>query len=236
MPQTHPHRPDPSPERPPVGVFLVPPRRQAPLAGAVPWHGIDPQRLAWLIRHYTTAGDIVLDVDAHPTVTRAARYLRRQPAVIATDGTTTRVRLIGVRARPARLRRCGGGGVKLLLADLPRPGNDRLGLRATADALQHWHRLLRPGGFLLAAVTTRTLQPGCASHRSMVISAARVAGLRYHQHLPVLLVPLPEAEPRTDPATAATTPPALVDGRHLPIHVDVLAFAATTITEDVADA
>ena len=134
MPQTPQHTPDPSPGRPRVGLFLVPAhQRRAPLSGADAWHGLDPHRLAWLIRHYTRAGDVVLDLDAHPSV-------------------------------------------------------------------------------------------------------ARAAGLRYHQHLPVLLVPLPDTEPRTDPATAATTRPALLDGQHARVHLDVLAFGSTTTNPEATDA
>jgi len=233
MPQTHQHTPEPSPERPRVGLFLVPPHRQrVPLADEAAWYGLDPQRLAWLIRHYTHAGDVVLDLDAHPTVARAARHLRRHPAILVTDSDTTRVRLTGTRVRSARLRRLPHSGVSLLLAGMPDPGGDRLGLHAMTESMRRWHRLLRPGGFLLTVVSAAGPLPGRISSRSLVITAARAAGLRYHQHLPVLLVPLPTAEPRTDATRAAGTPPALLDGRHLPIHLDILAFAATTTTTD----
>ncbi|MEV8515915.1 hypothetical protein [Dactylosporangium sp. NPDC051484] len=234
MPQ---HTPDPSPERPRVGLFLVPAhRRRAPLADADAWHGLDPHRLAWLIRHYTRAGDVVLDLDAHPAVARAARYLHRYPAVLVPDGATSRVRLTGIRARPAHIRRLTDSGVSLLLAGLPRPGADRISLRAMTDAMSQWRRLLHPGGFLLAVLPARTPEPGRISQRSAVVTAARAAGLRYHQHIPVLAVPLPDAEPRTDAATAASTRPALLDGRHVPIHIDVLAFGSTTTDQEAADA
>jgi len=104
------------------------------------------------------------------------------------------------------------------------------------EAMHRWHRLLRPGGFMLTVVPATGPEPGRISHRSLVITAARAAGLRYHQHLPVLLVPLPTAEPRTDASRAAGTRPALLDGRHLPIHLDVLAFAATTTDQEATDA
>ncbi|MEV4512575.1 hypothetical protein AB0K00_26850 [Dactylosporangium sp. NPDC049525] len=206
------------------------------MADAESWYGLDPHRLAWLIRHYTRAGDVVLDLDAHPTVARAARYLRRHPAALVTDGDTSRIRLTGIRARPARIRSLTDGGVSLLLAGLPRPGGDRLGLRALTDVMEQWRRLLCPGGFVLTVLPARTPEPGRISRRSAVITAARVAGLRYHQHLPVLLVPLPEIESRTDPATAASTRPALLHGRHAPIHLDVLAFGTTSTDQEAADA
>lgn len=235
MPQTHPHSPEPSSERPRVGLFLIPPHhRAAPLDDPAAWYGIDPQRLAWLIRHYTRDGDVVLDLDNHPSVASAARYLNRRPATIATDGDQTRLRFTD--DRPARVRHLAEDGVALLLAGLPRPGADHIGPHATAEAMHQWHRLLRPGGFMLTALPAGGPQPGRISMRSTVITAARTAGLRYHQHLPVLLVPLPAVEPRTDAAHAASTRPALLDGRHLPIHLDVLAFTTTTIDQEAADA
>jgi hypothetical protein len=234
MPQTFPHTPDSSSERPRVGLFLVPVhRRAAPLADAAAWYGLDPQRLGWLIRHYTRDGDVVLDLDNHPTVASAARYLHRHPATITTDGEHTRVRFTD--DRPARAR-LAEEGIALLLAGLPRPGGDRLGLHSTTEAMHQWHRLLRPGGFILTALPAAGTHPGRISRRSTVITAAQAAGLRYHQHLPVLLVPLPALEPRTDAATAASTRPALLDGRHVPIHMDVLAFTATTIDQEAANA
>lgn len=235
MPQTYPHLPDPSSERPRVGLFLVPVhRRAAPLADAAAWYGLDPQRLAWLIRHYSQDGDVVLDLDNHPTVASAARFLHRHPAAITTDGEHTQVRVTD--DRPARARRLAEDGIALLMAGLPRPGGDRLGLHATTEAMHQWHRLLRPGGFILTALPAAGTQPGRVSRRSTVITAARAAGLRYHQHLPVLLVPLPAVEPRTDAATAASIRPALLDGRHLPVHMDVLAFTSHTTDPEAADA
>lgn len=237
MPQTHPHTPEPDPERPRVGLFLVPPHRQhTSLADEAAWYGIDPQRLAWLIRQYTRTGDVVLDLDAHPTVALATQHLHRHPAILLTEGDSTRIQLPGIRARPTHIRSRSDTRASLLLAGLPRPGNDRLHLHAMTEAMHQWHRLLHPGGFLLTALPAADPQPGQISHRSLIITSARAAGLRYHQHLPVLLVPLPTAEPRTDTVHAAGTPPALLDGRHLPIHLDILAFAATTTDQEATDA
>jgi hypothetical protein len=234
MPQTSPHTPESSSERPRVGLFLVPAHRSdAPLADPAGWYGLDPQRLGWLIRHYTRDGDVVLDLDNHPTVASAARHLHRHPATLTTDGDHTQVRFTDDRPARARLTE---DGVALLLAGLPRPGDDRLGIHATTEAMHLWHRLLRPGGFILTALSAAGAPPGRISRRTTVITAARAAGLRYHQHLPVLLVPLPAVEPRTDAAAAVSTRPALLDGRHVPIHMDVLAFTATTTDQEAADA
>jgi hypothetical protein len=202
------------------------------MADPAAWHGIDPQRLAWLIRHYTRAGDVVLDVGNHPSVAHAAHYLHRHPATLVTEGDQSWVQLTDVRARAAHAAKPSPLPVSLLLAGLPGPGRERLGLRAMTETMHQWHRLLRPGGFLLIALTPCGTEPRRVSQRSTVITAARAAGLRYHQHLPVLLVPLPDTEPRTDAASAATIPAALRDGRHLPVHLDVLAFAASTIDQE----
>lgn len=229
MPQTQSHHP----ERPPVGLFLVPAhRRAAPLVDPAAWQGLDPQRLAWLIRHYTRDGDLVADLDNHPTVSKAARYLHRHSGTITTDGDDLRV----TDGRPVRARRVAEDGVALLLAGLPRPDRDDLGLCDTAAAMHRWHRLLRPGGFVLVALPTHGLESGQISRRSIVISAARIAGLNYHQHIPVLVLPLPAHDPRTDAATAASTVPALLHGRHLRTHMDVLAFTATTLDQEDTDA
>lgn len=233
MPQTHPHHSEPHTDRPPVGLFLVPThRRDAPLVDPAAWHGIDPQRLAWLIRNYTRDGDLVADLDNHPTVSKAARYLHRRSGTITTEGDRLRV----TDGRPVRARCLAEDGVALLLAGLPRPDADHLGLHDTAEAMHRWHRLLRPGGFILVALPARGLEPGQISRRSAVISAARNAGLRYHQHLPVVLLPLPAHDPRTDAATAASTQPALLHGQHLRTHLDVLAFTATTLDQEDTDA
>lgn len=234
MPQTHPHHhSEPRAERPPVGLILVPAhRRDAPLVDPAAWYGLDSQRLAWLIRHYTRDGDVVADLDNHATVANAARYLHRHPATITTDGHRIRV----THDRPRRARCFAEDGIALLLAGLPRPDGHRLGLHDTAEAMHRWHRLLRPAGFVLVALPARAPEPGRISRRSAVISAGRIAGLRYHQHIPVLVVPLPAHDPRTDAATAASTPPALLDGRHLHAHMDVLAFTATALDQEDTDA
>ncbi|WP_255599282.1 hypothetical protein [Micromonospora sp. RL09-050-HVF-A] len=70
-----------------------------------------------------------------------------------------------------------------------------------------WRLLLRPGGFLIAGLTTTPPPPGRFSYRATVIAAARAAGLFYHQHIPALLVPLPStnrAPPRSAPTKATT--------------------------------
>lgn len=96
---------------------------------------------------------------------------------------------------------------------------------AAAPTAAAWS-LLRPGGFLLTALTATSPGAGQVSHRSTVITAARAAGLIWQQEYLVLLEPLPEDEPRATPDTAADTRPALLDGRHRLVHRKALAFRA----------
>jgi hypothetical protein len=111
----------------------------------------------------------------------------------------------------------------MIVARLPRPGAYTLDLHGLTASMRIWRAALRPGGYLLAALTVADWG---GNHASTVITAARAAGLLYHQHLLAVREPLPEHEPRAEPDTAATTPPRLVDGRHLPTHTNLLVFAA----------
>lgn len=230
------------PEPVPVGLFLAarsrPRRAEFARPGVPDWHGLSPTDLAYLIRRYTRVGSVVLDLDEHPTVAAATRYLRRAPAKLVIRGGTARLRLIPSLARANRPRRlvsrCGPGA-DLIMVSLPRAGADSLDLHGLTRAMTDWRRLLRPGGHLLAALTARDPKPGMIGHRSTVIAAASVAGLIYHQHIPVLLTALPERELRTEPeqpdeGDAACRLPA---GRHLPAFRDLLAFTATTTREEV---
>jgi hypothetical protein len=229
------------PEPVPVGLFLAstPHRRRWPLArpGVPDWHGLSPADLAYLIRRYTRFGDVVLDLDEHPTVAAAARYLRRAPAKLVTHGGTSQVRLLHPPPnadRPRRVVRRPGPGADLITVALPRAGAYSLDLHGTTRAMTTWRDLLRPGGHLIAALTARDPESRAVSHRSTVIAAARAAGLIYHQHIPVLLVPLPDHDPRTDqerdgePADGRR----LLAGRHLPAYRDLVAFASTATGEE----
>ncbi|WP_203933979.1 hypothetical protein [Virgisporangium ochraceum] len=88
-----------------------------------------------------------------------------------------------------------------------------------------WRALLRPGGFLLAAITDVSPVGGTVSHRTTVITAARAAGLYFRQEFLVLRTPLPEHEPRAMPNPTGSLGPALVDGRHEVIHLRLAAFS-----------
>ncbi|MEV6299891.1 hypothetical protein AB0M02_10855 [Actinoplanes sp. NPDC051861] len=225
MPQTR--TTDTRPPRAPVGLLLHPthPHRPADLSGrALPdWYGIHPDHVAHLIARYTRDGDTVLDTDAHPTVTAAAEHLHRYPGLTATDRDCSRGW-----AEPLDHRSVATAG--LVLATLPRLNVDSRDPHAVSQALGAWRELLRPGGFLVVVLTAGP-GTGALGHRSTVIAAARAAGLLYHQHIPALLVPLPEIEPRTDTRPAAR--PRLIAGRHVRAHRDLLVFA--TITPEAAD-
>ncbi|RZU48816.1 hypothetical protein EV385_0541 [Krasilnikovia cinnamomea] len=217
MPQTH--TLDARPPAP-VGLLLTPThsRRPADPAGrTVPdWYGIHPDHVARLIARYTRDGDTVLDTDGHPSVAAAAEYLGRRSGVAVTNGEDPH-------RRPEPLDGVEGRGAGLVLATLPRLGVDSRDTHANSCALGAWRAWLRPGGFLIVLLTAG---PGTApiGHRSTVIAAARTAGLLYHQHIPALLVPLPEVEPRTESPFVPRPP--LLAGRHVPAHRDLLVFAS----------
>jgi hypothetical protein len=215
----------------PVAVLLPPPGRRRdghPESGESPdWYGVAPRDAAGLIARYSGPGDLVIELDAHPTITRAARHLARRATTAPTDGDGR-----DLPARPGR-RNAGAG---LILAALPRPGTDRRDLLGASATMQTWRAMLRPGGYLLTALTP----PGPdldtehrpASYRATVIAAARTAGLTWQQEFLVLTAPLPDDEPRARPDTATAAPAALVDGRHRLAHVKVLAFRHETGDSD----
>ncbi|MGX6606203.1 hypothetical protein ACWKSP_29380 [Micromonosporaceae bacterium Da 78-11] len=229
MPQTHPT--DTRPTRAPVGLFLHPTHTYRPTdtAGrALPdWYGVHPDHVAHVIARYTRDGDTVLDTDGHPTVAAAAEYLHRHPGVTVTEGEDPPVWPEPLDGQSAAAARHDAG---LVLATLPRLDIDNRDVHDLSRALRAWQELLRPGGFLAVLLTAG---PGTAAPapRSTVIAAARTAGLLYHQHIPALLVRLPEANPRTGPGPADRTP--LLAGRHVRAHRDLVVFAS--ITPEAAD-
>lgn len=233
MTQTHQVDPGARLQRVPVGIFLPPPQkvRARTARRLADWHGLHARDVARLIATYTRRGDLVLDLDAHPTITRAARYLRRHPATLVTHRERPRLRFHTMRDLPPRLRRSTHrAGAGLLVTTLPRPHVD-VDLHGLTEAMRSWRSLLRPGGFLLTALADHNPRDGLASHRSTVVAAARAAGLLYHQHLLVVRVPLPEIEPRAQAHTDAK----LLGGRHVRAHVDLLTFAATATSSEAAD-
>jgi len=221
MPQTQPSAPGPTPV--PVAILLPNPAewRSSPATQLPDWHGVQARDLAGLITGYTRRGDVVITLDDHPTVSHAAHHLGRHVAVLTPDHRLDRAHTAAYTRR--LIRRVGAG---LILVSLPDAQTTQL--HAIAETIRRWRRLLRPDGHLLAAVTGRPTDHDPASQRSQIITAARSAGLIWRQEFLVLLTPLPEHEPRAMPDTAALTPPALLNGRHLPAHIKLLAFTTQT--------
>lgn len=198
----------------PVAVLLPPSQRlSSPDGSPGAWYGLDLRTTGVLVAAYTRPGDVVIDLDAHPVLAAAVRALRRHPATLHTHRHHRRRRTRSMCRTVVRRPDAG-----LIIASLPRPGIDA-DLHALTRAMQAWRSLLRPSGFLITAIN----RLGC---HATVITAARAAGLLYHQHLLAVDTPLPEDEPRAAPDTAATAPSVLVDGRHTRVHTDLLAFVA----------
>jgi len=225
MPQTHSTASATGLAPVPVAVLLPPPARRhgSSTPDDLPdWYGVAPRDAASLVSRYSQPGDLVIELDAHPTITRAARHLgcRPAPAITTGDGLALPT---PASARPPRQ----APGAGLILAALPRHGLDRCDVAATSEVMQTWRTWLRPGGYLLTALTAPS--PGMCSersvsHRATVIAAARTAGFTWQQEFLVLTAAPPDYEPRALPDTATTVPSALIDGRHQPAHIKVLAF------------
>lgn len=222
MPQRHPFEATGAPSPVPISIFLHRPVPTDPHgSGAVNWCGVQPPDLAHLIRRLTDRGDLVVDLDRHSLVIRAARHLCRQPACLHTDGDRNRLRPASPSRRLVGRRRRAG----LVTVRLPRPDAHSADLTSMTRAMHGWRGLLRPGGFLLTALTDVSPVDGTVSHRTTVITAARAAGLYFRQEFLVVRKPLPEHEPRAMPAPTGCPPPALVDGRHDVIHLRLAAFS-----------
>lgn len=226
MPQTRPTASGTGLTPVPVALLLPPPARNDGTAttpsGLPAWCGITARDIARLIATYSQPDDVVLNLDAHPTISGAAAHLHRHPVTPLTDRDPHRVPCSGV-ATEATPRHDAG----LLLVSLPRAGINSHDVHDLTRAVWTWRPALHPGGYLLIALRARTAELGVASPRATLIAAARAAGLIYHQHILAVLSPLPEIEARAMPDTAADTTPALLDGRHAPAFHDVLVFATT---------
>lgn len=95
MPKPNSTAPGDRPQPAPAGLLL--PRTRLPStphAGVPDWHGLSPSHLAYLIRRYTQAGDVVLDLDAHPAAIAATAYLDRISARLVTGRHGLHVRLL----------------------------------------------------------------------------------------------------------------------------------------------
>jgi hypothetical protein len=204
--------PRPRTELAPVPVaLLLPPPGSPPSRRR---RGLSRHAACQLLTWYTTAGDLVADLDQQPAITAAAGWLERR---LTTGDRALDTGADDARPSPERAR--------LVIATLPRPGAHRL------HPMTDWIGQVRAGllaadGYLLIVVTTGSAGGRFVDHATTVVAAARAAGLAYHQHLIDVPHPLlPEHEPRAEPATAAG-PPQLPHGRHRPAHTEVYVFAA----------
>jgi hypothetical protein len=189
------------------------------------WCGIDARNAAALICAYSRPDDVVVTAGPEAMLADVAEYLGRHPATLLSEDGERRL----VRAAGRTRRLVGQLGAGTVLARLPDRHVDGVDLAVTTQAVRGWRSLLRPGGYLLVALTTARPADGRVSPRSNLIVAARTAGLLWQQEFLVPTTwPLPEYEPRAMPDTAAATAAALVDGRHVVAHIKLFAFADPT--------
>jgi hypothetical protein len=229
MPQTYPTASATGLVPVPVAV-LLPTRdghRGEPAVGELPdWHGVSARDAAGLITRLSAVGDLVVELDGHPTITRAAEHLGRRPAAPLPGAQVLGSPMPGHQPATRPSRWAG-----LIFAMLPGPDVAPGDLGGLSAAMQTWRAVLRPGGYLLTALAAPNTDDGITEHpviyRAGVIAAARSAGLTWQQEFLVLTAPPPEHEPRALPCAPLELPSALVDGRHLRVHVKVLAFRNT---------
>jgi hypothetical protein len=85
---------------------------------------------------------------------------------------------------------------------------------------------LAAGGFLVTAVAADGPDGTYTDRATTVITAARSAGLIYHQHLIAVHEPVPEGEPPDDAETAVTCGPGPVGRLYTRSHGDLFVFAS----------
>ena len=208
----------------PVAVLLPPPAAhphdRSTAGDLTDWYGVAPRDVAGLVAHYSRPGDLVIEVDGHRTITRAASHLGRHPALWAGDDDVD-----GHEPRGDQSPRRVGAG--LIFVALPGPGTDRCDLAATRATMPTWQAWLRPGGYLLTALMCSSPRPAGkqpVSFRAGVIAAAHTVGFTWQQEFLVLTAAPPEYEPRALSDAGPVVPSALVAGRHQRAHIKVLAF------------
>lgn len=204
----------------PLAVLLPPLPMPNRTCGPAPWCGIHPRDLAEILVRYTRPGDVVIDLDDHPSVRAAAEHHHRQPAAVPPALRLDDLASLGTALDRPHTDLPSAG---LVFARLPRSGAYSGDLPAMTTAFSAWRRLLRPGGFLLAALTAPGPDFGRISHRTTVLTAARVAGLQWRQEFIIVTEPLPEHEPRagTEPVPPPSQPPGW---RHRVTHIRALTF------------
>ena len=216
MPNRVTKHPTTTTERVPIGLFL-PAQHRGDTAAS--WRWLSPSALAHLIHRYTAAGDTVLNLDEHPAITSASHYLHRTAATLVTDRD------------PAQAADTTAGGSSAPKAAVALGTVAAATLADLTQTLARWRRLLRPGGHLVLALAGPPTTEEVGSLRTTVVTAARAAGLVYHQHIPVVLVPLSERDSGPADIDRHVADERLYDRRHARTHRDLLIFATTTTTE-----
>jgi hypothetical protein len=191
------------------------------------WQGVAARDAASLVRRLSAANDLVIELDGHPTITRAAEYLGRRASAVLPG-----VHVVGPAAPGQAVSTWASHPAGLIFAALPRPDLPPGDLAGLSGAIRTWRAALRPGGYLLTALTRSRPDQDSAEHpliyRASVIAAARTAGLTWQQEWLVLTAPQPTDEPRAVPGPPLDLPSTLVDGRHLRVHRKLLAFRNDT--------
>jgi hypothetical protein len=175
--------------------------------------------VALLVATYTRSGDLIANPATDPTITKVADWLGRR---------TTR-HLTKRHHHPDTDGPQRGTDQAALVLDLtPGPGRGGLEPNHLADWIRLRRDALRPRGFLLVAVEAPATRGAFTDRATPLITAARTAGLIYHQHLVVVHAPLHEPDPK--PRQAAP-PGRLVGGRHGRVHSDLYAFTSGDVDE-----
>jgi hypothetical protein len=191
------------------------------------WHGVTARDAASLVRRLSTAGDLVIELDGHPTITQAAEYLGRPASAVLPP-----VHIFGPALPGQAVSTWSHHPAGLIFTALPRPDLPPGDLARLSAVMRTWRAALRPGGYLLVVLTWSNPDQDSVEHpliyRASVIAAARTAGLTWQQEWLVLTAPPPAEDPRAAPGPPLEVPSSLVDGRHLRVHVKLLAFRNDT--------
>jgi hypothetical protein len=207
--------------RVPIALFLSA-KHDRDGSGSVPasgilWHGADAEVVAQIIRTYSQIGDLVVDLDAHPTVTAVAGFLGRIPPVPVPGRRLKRLTPPAEPAAPNQERLALGDGAALLLAAVSCPD-----AKLIETSLQMWRTMLRSGGYLIVVAAAKQAVSSGLSMRTMIVQAACTAQLVLCQQL-LIVAGVRDVEPlaRQIPGRAR-----LLGGRHVAGHRIALVFVA----------
>lgn len=176
--------------------------------------GLTVETACRLIATYTHPGDRITNLHPGPAVNRAAAWLDRH----TTNALTER--------HPAGVPRNAARRPRLVLARLPH--HDHVAdLPSFVEWMSRIRASLHPGGFLVVTVCADRSDGSYVDNATTAITAARAAGLIYHQHLITVHTPLPEHEPTAADNGPQPAAPRLPRGRHRRVHSDLYVFATS---------